>query len=428
MAVDYWQGLSLDPRTWVEPAAAAPAPASAADRRRLLLSCLLSAAVLAAGGVAARLSRPSVPVEVAASRPIKRTVVLAGADELAGALAANGVEPAAAAQAAAAAQSGLVPTGEIKAAVTLFAEPAGPRLERLELSNPDGSGIVVARAGAGFTGERVTADLSTRTVVRRGVMDGESFYSSAVAAGINDSLIPEFARALSFDFDFQRDVHRGDAFEAAFEQAVDKAGAPIGAPRLLYASLTGASRRAAVYRFAGADGQDGWFDANGRSNKRALMRTPVDGARVSSTFGFRIHPVLGFHKFHKGVDFAAAVGTPVFAAGSGVIESAVPSDSAGNWVRLRHDNGWETVYMHLDRFAPGIAGHGARVAQGQQIGAVGTTGRSTGPHLHYELHVGGEAVDPAKVEVAAGTTLSGAARTAFERARDRIDVSRAGQL
>jgi murein DD-endopeptidase MepM/ murein hydrolase activator NlpD len=422
-----WDGLSLDPQTWTTSKPARSAAAQRGGVGPLALACGLSALLLVGGGIAARLSRPAEVVSAARLRPVKRTVVLAGAADLARALVADGLPLAVAAQAAAAARPALVASGEIKAALLLW--PGSPaRLDRLEISNPDSSGVVVVAQGPALSARRVAAQTGLRTVVRRGVMDADSFYSSAVAAGINDSLIPDFAKALSFDFDFQRDVHRGDAFEAAFEQPVDRSGTAVGAPRLIYASLSGASKSAAVYWFQPPSTEGGWFDSSGRSVKRALMRTPVDGARVSSTFGMRVHPVLGFEKFHKGIDFAAAVGTPVYAAGDGTIESAVPSATAGNWVRLRHDNGWETVYMHLNRFPPGVAGQGARVIQGQEIGEVGTTGRSTGPHLHYELHINNEPVDPTRIEVGGGTTLAGAALAAFGRERDRVDVSRAGQL
>ena len=432
MATDIWQGLSFDPQTWIE--APAIVPRRITRDRRLRLAFAASAAVLLLGAPAAWWSRPPATLDalraVAEAGPgiSKRTVVLSGAGDLRGALLANGIDAKSADRAVSAAtRRGLAPTGEIRAALTLTSD-AAPHLLRLEISNADSSGVVVTETHRGFSAERVAANLTRHVVVRHGLMDADSFYSSAVAAGINDSLIPEFAKALAFDFDFQRDVHRGDAFEAAFEQDVDRSGQAVGPPHLLYAALTTAARSAAVYRFVAKGSEAGWFDSSGRSVVRSLMRTPVDGARVSSTFGMRVHPVLGFQKLHKGIDFAAAVGTPVFASGDGVIESATPSESAGNWIRLRHDNGWETVYMHLNRFAPGIAGSGARVHQGQEIGEVGTTGRSTGPHLHYELHINNEPVDPQTIEVDGGTTLSGGALTAFGRERDRIDVSRAGQI
>ncbi|MEH3107673.1 MAG: peptidoglycan DD-metalloendopeptidase family protein [Sphingomonas fennica] len=425
MATDIWQGLSFDPLTWVE-----PAPRRGARRPRMAIALAASAAVLAAGAISAwtmRRAEQALVAEAPGPAHVVRTMVLPDAASLGEALIASGVAAAEAHAAVAAARPGLAPAGEVRAALTLSADPK-PHLLRLELSNADGSGMAVTARGQGFAGRRVAADLATNVLVRRGLMDAESFYSSAVAVGINDSLIPEFAKALAFDFDFQRDVHRGDAFEAAFEQKVDNAGQAIGPPRLLYAAMTTAGKSAAVYRYTPPGAEPGWFDSSGRSVVSALMRTPVDGARVSSTFGMRTHPVLGFQKLHRGVDFAAAIGTPVYASGNGVIESAVPSDSAGNWIRLRHDNGMETVYMHLNRFMPGIAGHGARVAQGQEIGEVGTTGRSTGPHLHYEVHVGGQPVDPATIEATGQTILSGKALIDFGRERDRIDVARAGQI
>jgi len=153
-----------------------------------------------------------------------------------------------------------------------------------------------------------------------------------------------FAKALSFDFDFQREVHLGDAFEAAFEQEINASGEPVGAPRLLYASLTTANKSSSVYRFQPPGKTEAeWFGSSGRSIVRSLMRTPVDGARVSSTFGMRVHPVLEFMKAHKGIDFAAPIGTPIYASGNAVIELASPSATPGNWARLRHENGWETL-------------------------------------------------------------------------------------
>jgi murein DD-endopeptidase MepM/ murein hydrolase activator NlpD len=155
------------------------------------------------------------------------------------------------------------------------------------------------------------------------------------------------------------------------------------------------------------------------------MRTPVDGARVSSSFGFRTHPILGYQKLHRGVDFAAPTGTPIYAAGAATIEFAGPKGANGNFVALRHDNGWRTLYLHMNAFGPGIT-TGARVSQGQQVGEVGTTGRSTGPHLHYEVHIDGEPVDPMTIQVGEGRSLSGPLLAAFVEARNRIDQVRAG--
>ena len=441
---------SYDPRTWVpsELLAAVNAPTAsvvatvAADGGRqggarpgrLTLALGVSGLLLAGGFAAAWLSRPAANGEAkvaardaaATATAVRRRMVLGAPGDLEGALRANGLTDVEAAAATAAIRPGLPATGELRAAMLLDNAGGVTHLLRLEVSNPDSSGVVLRRAPAGFALSKVAAQLSTRVVVKRGRLDGESFYSSAVAAGITDSLIPGFARALAFDFDFQREIGPGDAFEAAFAQPVNADGEAVGPPELLYAALTTSLKSVAVYRFAPPGEAADWFDSSGRSIIRALMRTPIDGARVSSGFGVRKHPVLGYMKLHRGTDFAAPTGTPIFAAGDGLVEFAAPKGPNGNFVRLRHDNGWETLYLHMNAFAPGLAA-GQRVIQGQPIGAVGTTGRSTGPHLHYEVHIDGEPVDPQSIVTEQGKTLSGPALVAFEAARDRIDVSRAAQ-
>ncbi len=398
-----------------------------------------AAAVLAIGALTAHFSRQDGGVTTAAPEAggvtaaapqgpaqIKRTLVLSGVGDLGETLQASGLTTADAEAAAAAARPSLAPDGEIRAILTLEKADDGTRLVRLDASNPDSSGVVVSPVAPGvFTASKVAALLTARIIVRRGTMDADSFYSSAVAAGVIDSLIPVFAKALAFDFDFQREVRAGDAFEAAFSQPVDSAGNPVGAPTLLYAALSTATKSAAVYRFAVDGGAPEWFDGSGRSIVRALMRTPVDGARVSSKFGFRIHPVLGFAKLHRGTDFAAPTGTPIYASGNGVVTWSGMKGANGNLVILRHDNGWQTYYLHQNRILPQIS-VGSRVGQGQQIGEVGTTGRSTGPHLHYEVHVDNEPVDPLSIRTEGGRILSGEALIAFGKERDRIDVSRAG--
>ncbi len=410
------------------------------------MAVLASTAILIVGALTARLSRTepgqgqatangtvaSIAGSDTSTAPgaiphIRRTLVLSGANDLADALMTSGIARAEAEAAAAAARPSLQPGGEIRAVLTLTKADGATTLDRLEASNPDSSGVVVSPTARGvFVASPVAAQLSSKIVVRRGTMDADSFYSSAVAAGVTDSLIPEFAKALAFDFDFQREVRSGDAFEAAFSQPVDSAGNPVGAPTLLYAALSTATKSAAVYSFAPDGKKSEWFDGSGRSIIRALMRTPVDGARVSSTFGMRVHPVLGFMKMHKGTDFAAPIGTPIYAAGNGTVTWSGMKGPNGNLVIIRHDNGWLTYYLHQNRILPQIT-VGARVMQGQQIGEIGTTGRSTGPHLHYEVHINDVPVDSMSIKTEAGQTLSGAALIAFGKARDRIDVSRAGQ-
>jgi murein DD-endopeptidase MepM/ murein hydrolase activator NlpD len=213
-------------------------------------------------------------------------------------------------------------------------------------------------------------------------------------------------------------------FEAAFERQVDATGRMVGQPRLVYVALRTSAKSRALYAFQPGGEEAGWFDGNGGSVTRALMRTPVDGARVSSQFGFRIHPIRGYRKLHRGTDFAAPTGTAVYAAAGGTIDTQGWGGGAGNRVHITHENGWQTRYFHLSAFAPEL-GAGSRVAQGQLIGRVGSTGASTGPHLHYEVHIQGEPVNPLEIETGSGRTLEGEALGAFLKERDRIDAGRA---
>lgn len=359
-----------------------------------------------------------------------RRIVLGGPADLHDALIAAGLateEADAAARAAISALGGA--TGEIRANLTLHVGPGVVHLSRLEASHPDGSGAVVTREAAGaFTATRVAAELTKQIRVVSGELDAESFYSSAVTAGVTDTLIPEFINAFAFDFNLASEIKAGDTFEVAYEQTVSASGDAVGQPQLVYASLTTPTKSRALYRYK-PEGQDvGWFDGNGASTVRSFMRTPVDGARISSKFGPRFHPTLHYTRLHGGVDFAAPTGTPIYAAAGGVVTTATPSGCAGNIVIMRHDNGWETRYFHLSRYADGLAA-GTRVEQGFTIGLVGNTGTcTTGPHLHYEVHVEGQKVDPLGITTDAGRkALETAALAAFKQVRDRVDVARAAQ-
>ncbi|WP_158014061.1 peptidoglycan DD-metalloendopeptidase family protein [Sphingomonas sanxanigenens] len=255
----------------------------------------------------------------------------------------------------------------------------------------------------------------------RGEVDRTSFYSSAVAAGLRDTLIPEFARAMAHDFDFQREVAPGDVFEAAYRTP---AGAP---PEPLYVSLSTRERSVALYRFRVTGmTEPGWFDGNGDSATRSLLRTPVDGARVSSSFGPRVHPILGYTRLHKGTDFAVPVGTAVYASGNGVISFAGVARGYGNYLRIRHADGVETAYAHLSGFAEGVA-PGAPVQQGDLVARSGNSGLSSGPHLHYEVYVKDVPTDPVSMATASAGGLADGQRAAFRRARDRIDRLRAAR-
>lgn len=375
------------------------------------------------------------PANAVALATSRRILTVAGADAIRPSLVAAGVD---AAEADAAARRARGPLGPGSDDVRLVFDIDGGHLVRLDATREDGAGIALARGGGGgggFTQQTLSAHLVRRLTIVRGELDARDFYSAAVAAGINDTLVSDFANAFAFDFDLQREVAPGDIFEAGFEQRYNAAGNPVGVPVLVYASLETAAKSRALYRFeppgkkgVAADGQAAtgpkWYDANGRSTVRTLMRTPIDGARISSPFGMREHPVLGFMKLHRGTDFAAPTGTPIFASGDAVVEFAGLKGPNGNFVKLRHDNGWETLYLHMNRILPGIIA-GARVVQGRQIGEVGTTGRSTGPHLHYEVHIDGQPTDPLALQMGKSSeALTGAALKAFDALRDRVDARR----
>ncbi len=251
-----------------------------------------------------------------------------------------------------------------------------------------------------------------------------TLYASALELGATDREIEALADAFAYDVDFQRDVHPGDHFELVFERYYDDEGNTVRTGDLLFVSLQTRRGMREFYRFmAPGDAQPDWYDADGKSARRFLMKTPINGARLSSGFGMRRHPILGYSRMHRGTDFAAPIGTPILAAGDGVVERAGPFSSFGNYVRIRHANGYETAYAHMSRFARGLR-VGQRVHQGQVIGYVGTTGRSTGPHLHYEVSLRGQQVNPMSLRVANGRNLEGRALELFTIERERINTLR----
>jgi murein DD-endopeptidase MepM/ murein hydrolase activator NlpD len=257
-----------------------------------------------------------------------------------------------------------------------------------------------------------------------GMIDS-SLFLAADDAGIPERVTVDLIRMFSYDVDFQREIHKGDSFEILFTQMVDEDGRAVDTGKILYAKLVTSGKPHALYRYASAvDGSIDYYDEKGQSAKKFLMKTPVDGARLSSGFGMRRHPILGYSKMHKGTDFAAPSGTPVMAAGHGIVEYASRYGSYGNYVRVRHANGYKTAYAHLSRFARGIK-NGAHVRQGQIIGYVGTTGRSTGPHLHYEVLVSGKPVNPMSIRVPTGRKLVGTELAAYATARVEIETEMA---
>ncbi|MEZ5670650.1 MAG: M23 family metallopeptidase [Alphaproteobacteria bacterium] len=250
-----------------------------------------------------------------------------------------------------------------------------------------------------------------------------SLYADGNAAGVPDSILLAMTRAFSYDVDFQRDFQPGDGFETVFEQSLDGGGGVVANGALVYAALTLSGETLEIYRFTRADGSVDYFTPEGASVRKALLRTPVDAARISSGFGMRRHPVLGYTRMHRGLDFAAPTGTPVYAAGDGTIAVAGWNSGYGNYVRIRHNGSTQTAYGHLSRFAQGISA-GDRVEQGQVIGYVGSTGLATGPHLHYEILVNGAQVDPLSVQLPPGEPLAGADLARFQAWRGAFDAER----
>lgn len=285
--------------------------------------------------------------------------------------------------------------------------------------------LLTVQKGADFTTEVATVELEPRYVAVSGEIR-RAFVAAAVEAGVPRALVPSLADVFAFDVDFVREIYRGDHFEVVFEMLYDQDGRAVSVGDIVFAGLTwrGQRQKQAYYRFAPqGQARADFYAGDGRNPRTLLMKTPINGAQVTSRFGPRRHPVLGYTIGHKGVDFGAAIGTPVFAAGDGSVTIAAVRGTFGNYIRLQHQSGYETAYAHLSRFAEGIK-PGTPVKQGQVIGYVGTTGRSTGPHLHYEVLFDGEALDPQAVKVAVGDTLTGDQLESFWRARERIDALR----
>lgn len=241
-----------------------------------------------------------------------------------------------------------------------------------------------------------------------------SLFVDASAEGVPDGVILDLIKMYSWNVDFQREIQSGDKFEVMYEEYRTEDGKLVrGRGNIVYAKLTLGDSAMPFYRYEDKQGFAEYYDDNGRSAKKPLMKTPIDGARLSSGFGMRRHPVLGYSKMHKGVDFAAPRGTPIYAAGDGVIQKMGPFSSYGNYIRIRHRAGLETAYAHMKSFKAGLRS-GSRVKQGQIIGYVGTTGRSTGPHLHYEILAGNKQVNPSSVKMPTGTSLKGKEMKTFK--------------
>ena len=267
--------------------------------------------------------------------------------------------------------------------------------------------------------EKIITKLYKKKVLAENVIK-KNLYSSAVDAKINPDTIIEFARIFGFEIDFQRDIRKNDYFKIIFEKYFDENGEFIKSGSILYAHMSVNGREISLYKF-GNDKEYGYFDINGKSVEKALMKTPINGARLSSPFGMRKHPILGYNKKHLGTDFAAPMGTPIMASGSGTITRAKWCGGGGNCIKIKHNSTYQTVYAHMKSFAKGMK-VGKKVRQGQIIGYVGSTGMSTGPHLHYEVIVNGKKVNSQKLKLPSGKVLKDNERKEFEIHRIKTDV------
>ena len=254
----------------------------------------------------------------------------------------------------------------------------------------------------------------------------QSLYKSAVDKKIPANTIIELARIYGFQVDFQRDIRKKDRFQIMYEAFVDENQKVIETGNILFANLILSGEDNSLYYFD-KEGSTGHYDKNGKSIKKALMKTPINGARLSSSFGMRKHPIDGFTKMHQGTDFAAPTGTPIMASGSGVIKKAGWCGGGGNCVVIRHNSTYQTIYAHMSKFANGIR-KGVRVKQGQTIGFVGSTGKSTGPHLHYEVIINGKKVNSQKLKLPSGKILKGDERKLFETKKIKLDVLKSEKI
>ncbi|MBD1137504.1 peptidoglycan DD-metalloendopeptidase family protein [Pelagibacterales bacterium SAG-MED43] len=253
-----------------------------------------------------------------------------------------------------------------------------------------------------------------------------SLYKSAIDKKIPANTIIEYARIYGFQVDFQRDIRKKDRFQIMYEVFVDENGKTIEAGNILFANLILSGEENSLYYFD-KEGSVGHYDKNGKSIQKALMKTPINGARLSSPFGMRKHPIDGFNKMHRGTDFAAPMGTPIMASGSGNIKKAGWCGGGGNCVVIKHNSTYQTVYAHMSKFAKGIK-KGVRVKQGQTLGYVGSTGKSTGPHLHYEVIVNGKKVNSQKLKLPSGKVLKGKERKIFETKKIKLDVLKSEKI
>jgi murein DD-endopeptidase MepM/ murein hydrolase activator NlpD len=270
-----------------------------------------------------------------------------------------------------------------------------------------------------FEKKIIITNLIKRIIYKEGKIL-ESLYRTAIDLNVQPNVIIDYARIYGFQVDFQRDIRKNDNFKIMYEVFEDENGKVFETGNILFADLNLSGVSNSLYYFD-KKGNEGHYDNNGKSVEKALMKTPINGARLSSAFGMRKHPIDGFNKMHRGTDFAAPLGTPIMASGSGVVTRARWCGGGGNCIKIKHNSTYETIYAHMKNFARGIK-EGSRVKQGQIIGYVGSTGKSTGPHLHYEVVVNGKKVNSQKLKLPSGKTLKNNDRKIFEVVKIKLDV------
>ena len=276
-----------------------------------------------------------------------------------------------------------------------------------------------------FNQKIIVTRLNKKIIYRENIIL-QSLYKSAVDQKVPVNTIIEFARIYGFQVDFQRDIRKKDSFQIMYEVFLDDNKKIIETGNIIFANLKLSGQDNSLY-FFNKKGSEGHYDKNGKSIKKALMKTPINGARLSSPFGMRKHPIDGFNKMHRGTDFAAPMGTPIMASGDGVVKKAGWCGGGGNCVVIKHNSTYQTVYAHMSKFANGIRS-GKRVKQGQTIGYVGSTGKSTGPHLHYEVIVNGKKINSQTLKLPSGKILRGEERKLFETKKIKIDVLKSEKI
>lgn len=309
---------------------------------------------------------------------------------------------------------------ELKAGQKAAVFVQSDRLLSIRLALAPDRDVVVARDDTGnFVAEDQDRPVHQVAALGSGTIQ-TSLSAAASRAGVPIRVLDEMVRAFSYDVDFQREIHPGDTFTVLYQRVDDEFGHPTGNGQMAYAEMVLGGTRLQLFRFTPQDGETGYFNALGENIRKSLLRTPIDGAHITSGFGMRFHPILGYSRMHRGVDFGAPIGTAVYAAGDGTVTRAEQVSGYGNYIELQHNQEYATAYGHLSGFAPGLH-EGEHVRQGDVIGYVGMTGLATGPHLHYEVHYDGNQIDPLSVKMTASTRLADSDLKAFENIRRAVE-------